>query len=388
MLYSHDALGLGHVRRVIAIARAGLAHRPDLSALLVTCSPLVGALPAPPQLEIVKIPSARKVGPSSYHPRTLDLDPGEFRNWRARLLNEIASGFAPDLVLVDKSPLGLMGELAQALDGLRARNGTRVVMGWRDILDGPQAVKEEWRRQQTLEVLEHCYDEVWIFGDPHVFDMRNEYSMPTSVAGRVRYLGYLAPPIRDVEREQAATLLRADGRRLALVTLGGGEEGERVAACYLDAASRGLLPRDLLSWVITGPFMPLEAQERLRARAPEGVRVRSFLPGLEAVVAVADVVISRAGYNTVCELLGSGTPAVLVPRVLHRDEQLIRARRFAELGLAQSVDENTMEPQALARAVREALEWGRRPCTNVRLGGLEATARQVSNMMSVSGAVA
>src|SRR5207247_7139889 len=124
-----------------------------------------------------------------------------------------------------------------------------------------------------------------------------------------------------------------------------------------------------------------EAQERLRARAPEGVTVHSFMPGLEALIAAADVVISRAGYNTVCEILGSGTPAVLVPRVLHRDEQLIRAQRLAELGLAQFVDENTMEPHALARAMREALESGRRACANVRLGGLEETARQVSRMM-------
>src|SRR5206468_9488079 len=126
------------------------------------------------------------------------------------------------------------------------------------------------------------------------------------------------------------------------------------------------LPRDLVSWVITGPLMPCEAQERLRAMAPEGVTVRSFMPGLEALIAAADVVISRAGYNTVCELLGSGTPAVLVPRVLHRDEQLIRARRLADLQLAHVLDEERMEPETLARAVHEMLEIGRRPCPDVR----------------------
>src|SRR5262245_7304348 len=363
MLYSHDALGLGHVRRSIAIARAGLAHQPDLSVLLVTCSTMVGALPAPPQLEIVKMPSARKTGPSTYRPRTLDMEPDEFRDWRSRMLNEIVSGFAPDFVLVDKPPLGLMGELAQALVGLRARGGTHTVTGWRDILDSPDTIAEEWRRQQTMEVLETRYDEIWVYGDPRVFDMREAYPMPRAVAERVRYLGYLAPSVSDEARGRARAMSGAGDGPLAIVTMGGGEEGERLASCYLQAASRGLLPRDLRTWVITGPFMPREGQERLRARAPRGVTVRAFLPGLEGMSAAADVVISRAGYNTVCELLGSGTPAVLVPRVLHRDEQVIRARRLAELELARIVDEARMEPETMARAVQDVLEIGRRPCT-------------------------
>ena len=383
MLYSHDALGLGHVRRAIAIARAALSHRADLSTLLVTCSPFVGALPAPPDLEIVKIPSARKVGPSSYRPRTLDMEPAEFRDWRARLLNEIACGFAPDLVLVDKSPLGLMGELTQALTGLRSCAATHIVTGWRDILDGPASVAEDWRRQRTLEVLEEYYDEIWIYGDPRVFDMRDEYNMPSSVAQRVRYLGYLAPSVSESERAEARDLSGAGACRLAVVTMGGGEEGEPLADSYLQAASRGLLPHDLHTCVITGPLMHRTAQERLREAAPKGMSVRTFMPGLESMIAAADVVIGRAGYNTVCELLGSGTPAVLVPRVLHRDEQLIRAHRLAQLGLARVIDHATIEPEALARAVHEALEMGRRPCTSLGLGGLEETARQVSRLASL-----
>jgi predicted glycosyltransferase len=47
LLYSYDALGLGHARRMTGIARAVLPSRPDLSALLVTCSPQIDALPVP-----------------------------------------------------------------------------------------------------------------------------------------------------------------------------------------------------------------------------------------------------------------------------------------------------------------------------------------------------
>ena len=75
LLYSHDALGLGHARRMTGIARAVLPSRPDVSALLVTCSPQIDALPVPPGLDYVKLPSARKLAASQYVARTLRIEP-------------------------------------------------------------------------------------------------------------------------------------------------------------------------------------------------------------------------------------------------------------------------------------------------------------------------
>ena len=45
--------------------------------------------------------------------------------------------------------------------------------------------------------------------------------------------------------------------------------------------------------------------------------------------AEADMVVSMAGYNTVCELLSFGRNAILVPRAEPVKEQLIRARLLA-----------------------------------------------------------
>src|SRR5262249_60145791 len=75
LLYSYDALGLGHARRMTGIARAVLPGRPDLSALLVTCSPQIDALPVPTGLDYVKLPSARTLSTSEYGAGTLRLQP-------------------------------------------------------------------------------------------------------------------------------------------------------------------------------------------------------------------------------------------------------------------------------------------------------------------------
>src|SRR2546425_6171886 len=73
---------------MLAIARAVLASRGNLSALLVTCSPLIGDLPMPPGLDYVKLPSARKVGPGEYQARTLGVEHARFRDLRAAVLRE------------------------------------------------------------------------------------------------------------------------------------------------------------------------------------------------------------------------------------------------------------------------------------------------------------
>jgi len=381
MLYSHDTLGLGHVRRTIAIARAVLAGHADLSALLVTCSPLIDSLPMPPGLDYMKLPSACKAGPGDYQPRTLGVEPERFRGLRAGALRETCVAFSPDLLLVDKSPLGLMGELAGALTALRSQEHVHTVVGWRDILDSPECVRDEWRRQRTLAVIDRNYDEVWVYGDPAVYDIRERYGMPDRVAERVHHLGYLAPRTTARERARVRDVMGVNGAPLAVVTVGGGEGGERVLEAYCEAARARLLPADLHTLMVTGPFMPESARRRISSCAPHGIQVTDFLAGLEYIIAAADVVIGRAGYNTVCEALGSGTPTLLVPRVLHRDEQSIRARRLAQLGLADVLEEPDLTPDALARAMRRLLARGRAQAPAVKLDGLEEVTRRVMALL-------
>jgi len=381
MLYCHDALGLGHVRRSLAIAGSVLAAESEIAALLVTCSPVINSLPIPPGLDYVKLPSARKSDDRRYTPRTLRIEEDRYWDMRKRLLIGAARGFEPDLLLVDKSPAGLNEELVELLPWLHDVLGARVVLGWRDILDSPDRIGREWSDSRMLELVERFYDEIWVYGDPKVFDLRASCGLPLSLARRVRFVGYLAPDVDGASRERARSWIAPDGRPAAVVTAGGGEEGESLLTCYLEAARRRLLPRDLNSVVVTGPFSSLEAGDGNGNQVPEGVTLVSFLPGLEALVAAADVVVGRAGYNTVCEVLSAGTPAVLVPRVLHREEQRIRARRMSELGLVDSVEPDVLTPEALAAAVRRALRRGRRHAGGLRMNGLQQVPRRVASLL-------
>ena len=389
LLYSYDALGLGHARRMTGIARAVLPSRPDLSALLVTCSPQIDALPVPPGLDYVKLPSARKLSTSQYVARTMRLEPDRLRDLRGTILEEVARSFQPDFFLCDKSPCGLMGELAPTLDRLRTESpDTRMVLGWRDILDGPAQMRAEWRRSNVLSHIDRWYDEVWVFGDPALFDVREEYDLPRHIADRVRYVGYLSPNVPPdavaFARAELETLARgeADSGPIALVTVGGGEDGETLIARWIGAARAGLLPKDLRSVVVTGPMMPEDAQLRIAAAAPASVTVTRYIGGLEAYAAAADLVVGMAGYNTSCEVLGARTAAVLVPRASQRDEQRMRAVRLAERGLVDMVDSTDLTPETLAAAAIRALARGRRTTDcELALDGYTRVIREVARVL-------
>ncbi|HEY6195346.1 MAG TPA: glycosyltransferase [Candidatus Eisenbacteria bacterium] len=389
LLYSYDALGLGHARRMTGIARAVLPSRPDVSALLVTCSPQIDALPVPAGLDYVKLPSARKLSTSQYVARTMRLEPDRLRDLRATILEEVARSFQPDFFLCDKSPCGLMGELAPTLDRLRTESpNTRMVLGWRDILDAPAQVRAEWRKNNVLSHIDRWYDEVWVFGDPALFDVREEYDLPRHVADRVRYVGYLSPrvspeAVADARAELETLAPGAPGTGpIALVTVGGGEDGETLIARWIAAARAGLLPRDLRSVVVTGPMMPEDAQMRVAAAAPASVTVTRYIGGLEAYAAAADLVVGMCGYNTSCEVLGARTPAVMVPRASQRDEQRMRAVRLAERGLVETVDGVEVTPELLASAAGRALARGRRTTDcGLALDGYTRVAREVERVL-------
>ena len=58
-----------------------------------------------------------------------------------------------------------------------------------------------------------------------------------------------------------------------------------------------------------------------------------FTPKIERLMMRAVAIVGMGGYNTFCEILSFDKPTLLVPRVVPRREQAIRARRAEEAGL-------------------------------------------------------
>jgi predicted glycosyltransferase len=54
---------------------------------------------------------------------------------------------------------------------------------------------------------------------------------------------------------------------------------------------------------------------------------------MEDLIVNAKAIVAMGGYNTYCEILSFDKPALIIPRMVPRQEQLIRAIRATELGL-------------------------------------------------------
>ena len=56
MVYSHDAFGLGNIRRMLAICQYLLRTLPNVSILVVSGSPALHTLSLPEGLDYIKLP--------------------------------------------------------------------------------------------------------------------------------------------------------------------------------------------------------------------------------------------------------------------------------------------------------------------------------------------
>jgi predicted glycosyltransferase len=85
------------------------------------------------------------------------------------------------------------------------------------------------------------------------------------------------------------------------------------------------------------------------------MQITRFIPDLANVMAAAKISVSRAGYNTVGDILRAGCTAVLVPFAGGVEtEQLRRAHMMRDRGLATMLLDDGMTPQSLAAAIDEA----------------------------------
>jgi predicted glycosyltransferase len=348
-LYSHDTQGLGHIRRNLLISRALTRGGARPIILLLSGLREASAFEMPSGVDCLTLPSLGKDVTGAYFPRSLDVSMDELIRFRARSISTALASFRPDVLIVDKVPCGIFGELMPSLALLQRRGTTRMVLGLREILDDREAVRREWDEGGYDTVIRTYYDRIWVYGDRSVFDTPREYGFPADLAAMARFSGYLNPcdvtdgangPVVEIDASMNGTACRH--RTLCLV--GGGRDGIPLAEAF--ARAKGPGPREL----VTGPLMPEDERRRLQslAAATDDLVVHEFVTDPCPIIRRADQVIAMGGYNTVCEVLGHGKPLLVVPRTEPRTEQLIRATRFGAIGLLDVLHPDELAPEALA----------------------------------------
>ncbi|WP_196073218.1 glycosyltransferase family protein [Nakamurella alba] len=367
--YSHDTQGLGHIRRNITLA-AAMSAGEDCDILLLTGNPEATTLPLPDRTDVVTLPTVAKDKRGRYAARVMGSSLRRITAMRSGIIDAALRAFDPDVLVVDKAAGGVCGELEPVLARLRAAGRTRTVLGLRDILDEPDVVHREWRDQRTVETITAFYDQVWVYGDRDVHDLTAEHPLVGAVGDRVVFTGYLGEGRADGLRPRVRTeqRVRPPAGPYVLGLVGGGQDGLAVAEAFAGARP----PAGHSAVLVTGPYLPRRHRERLRALAAgrTDLQLLEFIPDADEFIAGAAAVVSMAGYNTVCELLQARVPALLVPRVIPRREQWIRAERLAARGACDLLDPALLTADTLTTWLATAVS---RPATDaapIDLSGL------------------
>lgn len=382
-LYSPGMIGLGHLRRNLLLARSFSCELPDAAILMLTEAREAGTFDFPDNVDSLSLPAIRKNAEGEHSSRRLNLDLPELVRMRAAILETALDEFAPDVLIVDHLPLGALGELKPALERLSRTGRTDVVLGMRDVLEAPAKVITDWATPATARAIEEHYSAVWVYGDPDVFDPFTEYRLPRAMRSIAAFTGYLDPfehlcPSKVQNADTLATRLTGD-ERMILCQVGGGQDGIALASAFAEAD----LPPDTVGVLLTGPFMPRQDREQLARRAQRHggrMTVLTLIAEPAELLVRAERVITMGGYNSMCELMSLEKHALVVPRRLPRQEQLIRATRLARRGLLDLLSPEDLTPRTLGEWM--AAPTVVRPTLALDMDGLRRTTGYLKTLLA------
>jgi predicted glycosyltransferase len=372
--------GMGSACCTLAIATHLSETLAGTSFLVLTDLPVFGRFRLPPNLDYVHIPSLARRNGKAPEPASQRECLQGVRDLRKRVVRAAHESFDPDRVIVDRLPLGVEGELAEALQALRrGQPGIRLVAGLWDVAGAPDAVSASWARDGTRDALEALYDEVWVYGTPDLFDPVREYELPVEAVEKLVYTGYLRHRGRPGSAREKLLAQGLDpDRPVVLVTLGSGRGGYPLADGYLRfLESAGAA--DFQSHLVCGPLLPDADKEDLELRAARlpGVTLERFHKDLTPWFQAASVVVSTSGFNTWCQILSFEKRAIVVPRVDGSSDQEVRAEALAREQLVDVLRPGELSPERLGERVLAQLDASGPPGRALPLDGLENLATRL-----------
>ena len=150
-------------------------------------------------------------------------------------------------------------------------------------------------------------------------------------------------------REKGLQLLGFDGRKPVLLMMGGSSGARSV-----NEALRAALPALTLSFDVAHICGKGNLDPALEG-TPGYTQLEFLTEELPDVLASADLVLSRAGANALCEFQALGRPMLLVPypKGAGRGDQILNARSLEKRGLCRVLLQENMTPETLTKAVED-----------------------------------
>lgn len=158
--------------------------------------------------------------------------------------------------------------------------------------------------------------------------------------------------LRSGNRLEALRFCGFTAQKPVLLIIGGS-----LGSVAVNTAIRNILPELLKSFQIVHLCGKGNVDETLKNTAGY-VQFEYIKKELADLFALADVVVSRAGANAICELLELRKPALLIPlsAAASRGDQILNAKSFKKQGFSDMLEEEQITPELLLKKINELFE--------------------------------
>ena len=360
LFYAVNGLGLGHVTRLLAIARSLRCQSPQTEILFITSSEADNVI-FREGFAAVKLPS-KTIRETCGLKKSTYLKMAQSVTW-----NTIGA-FDPDVLVVDTYPSGSFEELIPVLRW-RQKN----VFVFREQ-------RQDSFQSDLLAATLPLYDRLIV---PH-----DDVAQVGPLPEPAKALAVGPILIRErkelLDRHSARAALGLpptvhDETLLFYASFGGGGEPEARRAAELTADAISALGPGAHLVIGTGPL-----QRSLPAPRPHVTVLTGRYPMMDLLHAF-DGAIAAAGYNTVHELLFAGVPSVLIPFGRLLDDQERRARDFADAGACLTCEPLTARglADAVAQLARPEIrrDLARHAKVAIKHNGANAAAKAILDLI-------
>ncbi len=354
MYYTHNSIGLGHAFRAVAVITGMKKHRPDIDFLVVSGTS-VPELFLRNGIEIVKLPSVKfHIDEDTYYlgPRYLDhCSVEEISDLRQKIIEDTFSTFRPDVLIVEHNMLGQRGEIIPLLlkkwRQIPQEDTFALVHISRGILRNPSLIEAPFndRRQRSESIyVGDLYNFIYVMEDREVIDVNKAYfGNRRSLKKKIQYMGKITVKTRGelAPKEDVHHMVNGSGHEIILVSLGRRKSALRIAEILFRAFYDLNLQNTYRLVFVIDPYLDPGLKEQMVQRFSNGhVSFFDFLPNLVDIINVSSLVIGRAGYNTLSEILLTDSKAILIPEEHGHQEQETRLDKVQNANISVLYEEN------------------------------------------------
>ncbi|HTY22177.1 MAG TPA: glycosyltransferase [Desulfomonilaceae bacterium] len=377
LVYTHNSIGLGHAFRTLAAITGIKKWRPDIDFLVISGSSIQQIF-LQEGIEVIKLPSIRldiDHKDSSMHSRYLSgFDLEAIFDFRQSIIMATFDFFQPDALIIEHNMTGQMSELIPLLMKKWMRKGgpvdfalahiCRGIMKWVPLLQIPY--QNPRHRSESINIGE-LYDFMYVLEDREVVDINKEFlGDDPELEKKIRYLGKITNRVYGElpEREQVLERFGLPDRKIVLISLGRNKRVGEVANGLFKAFEKIELMATYQVVMVLDPYLDCELRRAVQDHPlGKSVRFLPFVPDLVELVHHSELVISRAGYNIVNEILLTGAKAILVPESHGGGEQEMRAQSICEDGIC-ILTEDELLRNSPGRTIQDLLNQPTRPVSH------------------------